>query len=410
MWKRYKTSLGYFLFLSIILSPCIGIKLHGFTVTFEKERLLYFLSLFFCFSLIAPWLTFPFQLLKKIPFPTTFRFTKLLPLLGILSLMLPFLSNQYWLSIATLCCIYILLGLGLNIIVGLAGLLNLGFAAFFAIGAYTYALTAQYFDLSFWQALPLALLSSACFGALLVVPLLRLQGDYLAIVTLAFGEIIRLVLTNWQNITGGANGILVPFPTCFHLTFSRVGTSTHIPFHEYFSLPYHPLYRFYFIYYIVLFFTIAGILFFIRLRNTRLGQRFEALKEDEIACRSLGLNPSVLKFLAFTISAALGGLGGCLFAAFEGFITPDSFSFIESAFILSIVVLGGMGSALGTIVAAITLTLIPEILRDFSECRMLFFGTLMVGMMIGRPNGLFQSKRKHFFLTKSHYAKHTPHR
>ncbi|MBS0286783.1 MAG: DUF3382 domain-containing protein [Proteobacteria bacterium] len=289
-------------------------------------------------------------------------------------LIIPFLISKYWLSVAILCLIYILLGLGLNIVVGLAGLLNLGFVAFYAIGAYSYALGAQYFHLGFWSALPCGAILAALLGALLAFPVLRMVGDYLAIVTLGFGEIVRLVLNNWSSLTGGPNGVEVPAPS-------------------FFNIPIDTSHRYLFIY-IVLFFIVTLTVHFIsRLQRMPLGRAFEALREDEIACRSLGINHVTTKLWAFSLSAMIGGIAGVFFATLEGFVSPSSFTFAESALILSIVVLGGMGSTIGVILAALVLTLLPEFLREFSEYRMLVFGGLMVAMMLWRPQGLIKFSR-----------------
>lgn len=292
-----------------------------------------------------------------------------------------------------MCAIYIVLGLGLNIVVGLAGLLNLGYVAFYAVGAYAFALSAEYWHLGFWTALPLGAMLAGALGALLAFPVLKMHGDYLAIVTLGFGEIVHIILNNWSAFTGGPNGIAAPYPTLFGLEFTRVAQHNGIPFHEFFKIPYHLSYRYIFLYYILFALVVATFYFASRLQRMPLGQAFEALREDEIACESLGGNPVTIKLAAFSIGAFIGGLGGVCFAAFEGFVNPASFTFIESAFILAIVVLGGMGSTLGVIVAAIALTLLPEMLRDLAEYRMLIFGIIMVLMMIWRPEGFIRFKR-----------------
>lgn len=309
-------------------------------------------------------------------------------------LLLPFILSKYWLTVAILALIYILLGLGLNIVVGLAGLLNLGFVAFYAVGAYTYALSAQYLHFGFWTALPFGALLAGLFGALLGFPVLRMYGDYLAIVTLGFGEIVRLILTNWAQFTGGPNGISVPPPTLFGLEFSRNATQGGVPFHEFFKISYDINYRYFFIYF-VLFSIVCLVLRLVsRLQRMPMGRAWEALREDEIASQSLGINHVTTKLSAFSLGAMIGGIGGVFFAAFEGFVNPTSFTFVESALILAIVVLGGMGSVIGVTLAAIILTILPELLREFAEYRMLIFGLLMVLMMIWRPQGLIRIVRQ----------------
>tara|TARA_R110002167_G_scaffold15727_13_gene62489 strand:+ start:3892 stop:5169 length:1278 start_codon:yes stop_codon:yes gene_type:complete len=309
-------------------------------------------------------------------------------------------SNRGAVDLATLTLIYIMLGLGLNIVVGLAGLLDLGYVAFYAVGAYTYALLSLYYDVSFWVALPICGLLAATFGFLLGFPVLRLRGDYLAIVTLGFGEIIRILLLNWTEVTGGPNGISrIPKPDLFGLEFTRRASGEgNIPFHEYFGIAYDPSHKVIFLYLLAVALVLLTIFVINRLTRMPIGRAWEALREDEIACRSLGLNPTIVKLTAFTIGATFAGFAGCFFAARQGFISPESFVFIESAIILAIVVLGGMGSQLGIILAAIILTVLPELAREFQEYRMLMFGLLMVFMMIWRPQGLVPKSRPHLEL------------
>ncbi|OVA83009.1 high-affinity branched-chain amino acid ABC transporter permease LivM [Escherichia coli] len=288
----------------------------------------------------------------------------------VLAVAWPFMVSRGTVDIATLTMIYIILGLGLNVVVGLSGLLVLGYGGFYAIGAYTFALLNHYYGLGFWTCLPIAGLMAAAAGFLLGFPVLRLRGDYLAIVTLGFGEIVRILLLNNTEITGGPNGISqIPKPTFFGLEFSRTaregGWDT---FSNFFGLKYDPSDRVIFLYLV-------------------------ALREDEIACRSLGLSPRRIKLTAFTISAAFAGFAGTLFAARQGFVSPESFTFAESAFVLAIVVLGGMGSQFAVILAAILLVVSRELMRDFNEYSMLMLGGLMVLMMIWRPQGLLPMTR-----------------
>ncbi|MBL7637548.1 high-affinity branched-chain amino acid ABC transporter permease LivM [Atlantibacter hermannii] len=323
-----------------------------------------------------------------------------IPLLMVLALLFPFVATKYLLTVAILGLIYVLLGLGLNIVVGLAGLLDLGYVAFYAIGAYGLALGYQYLGLGFWVMLPLGALLAALAGALLGFPVLRMHGDYLAIVTLGFGEIIRLVLNNWLSFTGGPNGISVPAPTLFGLEFSRRAKDGGVPFHEFFDISYNPNLKFIFIYAVLV--LVVLLVLFIKHRLTRMpiGRAWEALREDEIACRSLGLNHVLVKLSAFMLGASTAGIAGVFFATYQGFVNPTSFTFFESALILAIVVLGGMGSTLGVVLAAFVLTVAPELLRSFAEYRVLLFGVLMVVMMIWRPRGLVRTSRAGFATRK----------
>ncbi|WP_449758350.1 high-affinity branched-chain amino acid ABC transporter permease LivM [Erwinia persicina] len=312
----------------------------------------------------------------------------------------PFLVSRGTVDIATLTLIYVMLGLGLNVVVGLSGLLVLGYGGFYAIGAYTFALLNHYYGLGFWQSLPLAGMVAAAFGLLLGFPVLRLRGDYLAIVTLGFGEIVRILLLHNTEITGGPNGISqIPKPSLFGLEFNRSardgGWDT---FHNFFGLKYDPSDRIIFLYLVALLLVVITLFVINRLLRMPLGRAWEALREDEIACRSLGLSPTRIKLTAFTISAAFAGFAGCLFAARQGFVSPESFTFAESAFVLAIVVLGGMGSQFAVILAAILLVVSRELMRDLNEYSMLVLGGLMVLMMIWRPQGLLPMKRPHLKL------------
>lgn len=309
----------------------------------------------------------------------------------------PFFAGRSAVDIATLAMIYVMLGLGLNIVVGFAGLLDLGFVGFYAVGAYTYALLFHWAGWSFWQALPLSGAMAALFGFVLGFPVLRLRGDYLAIVTLGFGEIIRLLLVNLTDWTGGPDGISsIPKPTVMGLPMTRSPlTEDGTTFHQFFGLEFNSMHMVIFLYLMALLLAVVTLLISNRLIRMPIGRAWEALREDEIACRSLGLNPMKIKLSAFTLGAMFAGFGGAFFAARQGIVNPESFTFIESALILAIVVLGGMGSQLGVIVAAILLTVLPELAREFSEYRMLIFGLVMILMMVWRPQGLLPMKRHH---------------
>ena len=304
--------------------------------------------------------------------------------------------------------IYVMLGLGLNVVVGLAGLLDLGYVAFYAVGAYSYALLAKTFGFSFFMLLPLAGCLAAFWGILLGFPVLRLRGDYLAIVTLAFGEIIRLVLINWVDLTNGYAGISgIPRPAFFGIPF----TADDDGFAATFGLEFSPLYRTIFLYYLILGLALLTAFVTIRLRRLPIGRAWEALREDEIACRSLGINTTNTKLTAFAIGAMFAGFAGSFFAARQGFISPESFTFLESATILAIVVLGGLGSQVGVAIAAIVMIGGTELLRELdalkavfgpdfdpTQYRMLVFGFAMVAIMVWRPRGLISARAPSLFL------------
>jgi branched-chain amino acid transport system permease protein len=304
--------------------------------------------------------------------------------------------------------IYVMLGWGLNIVVGLAGLLDLGYVAFYAVGAYSYALLAKTFGFSFWILLPLAGCLASFWGILLGFPVLRLRGDYLAIVTLAFGEIIRMVLINWVDLTNGYAGISgIPRPSFFGIPFNADDNG----FAAVFGLEFSPVYRTIFLYYLILALALLTAFVTVRLRRLPVGRAWEALREDEIACRSLGINTTNTKLTAFAMGAMFAGFAGSFFAARQGFISPESFTFLESATILSIVVLGGMGSQIGVAIAAVVMIGGTEIMRDLDflkrifgptfdpvQYRMLLFGLGMVLIMIWRPRGLISTRAPSVFL------------
>ena len=302
-------------------------------------------------------------------------------------------ANRRIMDMAVLVLTYVMLGWGLNIVVGLAGLLDLGYVAFYAVGAYTFALTSFYFDLGFWVALPVCGAMAAFFGVMLGFPVLRLRGDYLAIVTLGFGEIIRVILINWWWFTGGPDGIRgIPRPTFFGMEFRRKPREGEETFHSFFDLDYSSVDRIVYLYYIILLLALITNLFTMRMRCLPVGRAWEALREDEVACRALGINPVNTKLTAFGLGAMFGGFAGCFFAARQGFISPESFTFIESAVILAIVVLGGLGSQIGVVIASILLIGVPELFRELQEYRMLAFGGGMVLVMVWRPRGLLSHR------------------
>lgn len=335
-------------------------------------------------SQIAPGLGAQVQKGGKYIAPALLVFAVIMPFL-------PGLPNAY-IDLGVLIMTYVMLGWGLNIVVGLAGLLDLGYVAFYAVGAYSFALISLNFGLGFWECLPLAGILAAFWGICLGFPVLRLRGDYLAIVTLAFGEIIRLVITNWVALTGGPNGLLgMPQPSLFGLRFSMAGGPG--TFAGFFDITPHPWQRTAYLYYIILALALITNWVTLRLRKQPLGRAWEALREDEIACRSLGINVRNTKLTAFAIGAMFGGFAGCFFSARQGFISPDSFTFIESATVLAIVVLGGAGSQLGVVLAACVMIGVPQLLQSLQIYRMLIFGIALVVIMIVRPRGFISTRR-----------------
>ena len=294
------------------------------------------------------------------------------------AVLLPWLVDTYQASIMGLALIFVVLGLGLNLTVGLAGLLDLGYIAFFAVGAYTYALLNTVFGLGFWVCLPLGGLAGALCGVLLGFPILRLRGDYLAIVTLGFGSIARIIFENWEAVFGGARGIAgVARPGLFGLEMGLGGITIYL-------------------YYLVLGLVVITVVVVRRLQHSRIGRAWVALREDEIACAAMGVDVARTKLSAYACGALWAGLVGVLFAARNTYINPNSFTFMESALVLSIVVLGGMGSLVGVVLAALVLVLLPEYLRAVADYRMLVFGAVMVLMMIVRPQGLISARRRRY--------------
>ena len=303
-------------------------------------------------------------------------FAPALIVVGIFALLFPYVFSLYQTNIMISALIFVMLGLGLNIVVGLAGLLDLGYVAFYAVGAYAYALLNYHFGLSFWILLPVGGALGMLFGILLGFPVLRLRGDYLAIVTLGFGEIIRLILENWNEFSFGPSGISnIPRPSFFGMSLS-VHDST------------------IFIYYIMIALCIFTIFVVNRLQDSRIGRAWIALREDEVACQAMGIDKAKTKLTAFALGATWAGMGGVMFAAKTTFVNPASFTIWESIIILCIVVLGGMGSVVGVIIGALILILLPEYLRAFSEYRMLMFGILLVVMMVFRPGGIVSDVRR----------------
>ncbi len=304
-------------------------------------------------------------------------------MVAVFALVYPSFTGRYAQDVAIMVLIYICLGLGLNIVIGLAGMLDLGYIAFYGVGAYTYALLNVHFGLSFWLCLPVAAGLAAIAGCIIGYPTLRMRGDYLAIVTLAFGEIVRLILNNWMKLTNGPNGILgVKPPNILWPTLENG-----------FSFEYIYLKKLHYLYYVALALAIITMIGVYRLNYSRIGRAWEAIREDETAAELMGVNTFMLKLLAYAMGAVFAGLAGAFFAARMKFVSPESFTFLESAMVLCMVVLGGMASIPGIILGSAVLIILQELFREFELYRMLVFGAAMVLMMLFRPAGLIPAKR-----------------
>ncbi|MCA1944779.1 MAG: high-affinity branched-chain amino acid ABC transporter permease LivM [Desulfovibrio sp.] len=295
----------------------------------------------------------------------------------------PQLVGRYGVDVAVNVLVYVCLGLGLNVVVGLCGLLDLGYIAFYGVGAYTYAILATQFGVSFWVCLPIAAVLAAVAGACIGYPTLRMRGDYLAIVTLGFGEIIRIVINNWMSLTNGPNGIIsIPPPGFYALVFDGGVSLEHILLRKLDQM-----------YYVVLVLAVITVIAVRRLNFSRIGRAWEAIREDETAAELMGVNTFRFKLLAYAMGAVFGGLAGAFFAARMKSVAPNSFSFIESALVLAMVVLGGLGSIPGIVLGALALIALPEVFREFEQYRMLVFGGAMAVMMLVRPQGLIPATR-----------------
>ena len=295
----------------------------------------------------------------------------------------PQFADRYGTDVAINVLLYICLGLGLNVVVGLAGMLDLGYIAFYGVGAYTYAILNTVYGLAFWVCLPFAGVFATIAGCIVGYPTLRMRGDYLAIVTLGFGEIIRIILNNWMELTNGPNGILgIDRIGWFRFVFENgIGFETiwvkKLQLFYYFALGLAVL-------------TAIGVH---RLNMSRVGRAWESIREDETAAELMGVNTFIYKLLAYAMGAFFAGLAGAFFAARMKFVSPESFTFLESAMVLCMVVLGGMGSIPGIILGVIALIALPEVFREFESYRMLIFGSTMIIMMLFRPAGLIPAKR-----------------
>ena len=313
-------------------------------------------------------------------------FAVLLPMMGF--------ADRRLLDVATLILTYVTMGWGLSIMVGMVGLLDLGYVAFYAIGAYTFALLAVDHGWSFWQALPAVIVAAGLAALIIGGPILRLRGDYFAIITLGFAEITRIVLINFQSLTHGPDGITgVPRPSAFGFASFNIGETGLPSFDAWLGFAENPMHRLMFMYYLLFLFAIAVMLLLGWLRRSTLGLACEAIREDEIAAQAMGVNRPLMKLIAYVTAAIIAGIAGAFFAARQGFVSPESFNAMESFIILSIVVLGGMGSRLGIVIAALILVGLPEVFREFAQYRMLAFGLVLVCIMLWRPQGLLARRR-----------------
>ena len=301
--------------------------------------------------------------------------------LAVIVVAFPFAGGMWQTNVMITALLYVVLGLGLNIIIGLGGMLHIGYIAFYALGAYSYALLNQNFGLNFWLALPIGALVGGLASLLIGIPVLRLRGDYLAIVTLAFAEITRLVLENWSDVTGGTAGIRsIPRPAIPGIRMTLPQTTV-------------------FIYFTMIALVVFTIFVVYRLENSRIGRQFVAMKEDVIAAQAMGVNVAKTKLAALGLGGVWAGMAGVVFAARTTFINPASFSVWESVIVLCTVVLGGMGSIPGVMVGALVLILVPEYLRAFVQFRMLLFGAILVTMMVFRPGGIIQKRRRAYTIS-----------
>ncbi len=391
VWKPYTIGM---LWLLGLLWPLMGIHADG-TLTFQKTITVWTYILAGSLVCLMIYVMKASGFLKFISGPVT-RATggarsaaTALPswvwialILGV-ALVYPQFAGRYGTDVAINVMLYICLGLGINVVVGLAGMLDLGYIAFYGVGAYTYALLNVTYGLAFWVCLPFAALFACLAGCIVGYPTLRMRGDYLAIVTLGFGEIIRIILNNWMSLTNGPNGILGIKPIGIYIPIFENGlTFEHIW-----------VKKLQLFYYFALGLAIFAAIAVRRLNYSRVGRAWESIREDETAAELMGVNTFIYKLLAYAMGAAFAGLAGAFFAARMKFVSPESFTFLESAMVLCMVVLGGMGSIPGIILGVIALIALPEVFRELQSYRMLVFGATMVIMMLFRPSGLIPAKR-----------------
>jgi branched-chain amino acid transport system permease protein len=391
--QELKKLVVYSFFLAILLIPMLGFK----SPTFEPGRAFKTLGVFVAILVI----NFVVKILRsrrkdgaeqKTPLTERIgaqinRLPKIYTLGGLLALavLFPAVSDNYMIDVGITCLIYVCLGLGLNIVVGLCGLLDLGYIAFYAVGAYAYSLLNLTYGVSFWAALPVGVVLGMVAGCIIGYPTLKMRGDYLAIVTLGFGEIVRLVLNNWDSLTAGPNGLFgMKRPDLYYPSFGEDGFTWAVYYLK--SLPA--------LYYLILAIAILTIIAVRRLDNSRIGRAWIAIREDEVAAELSGVPTTWIKLLAYALGAAFASVAGAFFAAKLSYTNPNFFLFMESCIVLCIVVLGGVGSIPGIVVAAFVLIAAPEVFRGLENYRMLAFGGIMTTMMIIKPEGLIPASRR----------------
>ncbi len=391
VWKTYVIGLLWFLAL---LWPMMGIRPNG-TLTFEKTFTVWLcivVGTFICLLLYVlkkgGYLAVATRPLAGVLKPVTATAEKMPNSVWQIALLAaaicyPLLTSRYAQDVAINVLVYICLGLGLNVVVGLCGMLDLGYIAFYGVGAYTYALLNVHFGMSFWVCVPIAGLLAVIAGCIIGYPTLRMRGDYLAIVTLGFGEIVRIILNNWMSLTNGPNGILGIKPPAIYWPSFEHGFSMHLVYLR--SLQY--------LFYIALALAVGTIIAVRNLNFSRVGRAWESIREDETAAELMGVNTFHYKLLAYAMGALFAGMAGTFFCARMLFVSPGSFTFLESAMVLSMVVLGGMASIPGVILGAAALIALPEVFRAFHTYRMMIFGLTMILMMLFRPEGLIPTKR-----------------
>ena len=403
--QELKKLVVYGFFLAILLIPMLGFK----STTFDPGRpfktlavLMAILILNFAVKMVRS--KRKTEVIQKTPLTERVaeqinRLPKIYTLGGLLAVaaIFPLLADNYMIDVGITCLIYVCLGLGLNIVVGLCGLLDLGYIAFYAVGAYTYSLLNLTFGLSFWAALPIGIVLGMIVGCIIGYPTLKMRGDYLAIVTLGFGEIVRLVLNNWDSLTAGPNGLFgMERPALYYPSFAEDGfawASYHLK-----SLPA--------LYYLILVIAILTIIGVRRLDNSRIGRAWIAIREDEVAAELSGVPTTWIKLLAYALGAAFASVAGAFFAAKLSYTNPNFFLFMESVIVLCIVVLGGVGSIPGIIIAAFVLIAAPEVFRGLENYRMLAFGGILTTMMILKPEGLIPAARRRHELHEGDEIKH----
>jgi branched-chain amino acid transport system permease protein len=392
--QELKKLVVYGFFLAILLIPMLGFK----STTFEPGRAFKTLGVFmailvlnFCVKIVRSRKAKDAgvqktSLTERIGEQIN-RFPKIYTLGGLLAAaaIFPMFADNYMIDVGITCLIYVCLGLGLNIVVGLCGLLDLGYIAFYAVGAYTYSLLNLTYGVSFWAALPLGVVLGMVVGCIIGYPTLKMRGDYLAIVTMGFGEIVRLVLNNWDSLTAGPNGLFgMKRPALYYPSFAEDGFAWAAYYLK--SLPA--------LYYCILIIAILTIFAVRRLDNSRIGRAWIAIREDEVAAELSGVPTTWVKLLAYALGAAFASVAGAFFAAKLSYTNPNFFVFMESCIVLCIVVLGGIGSIPGIVVAAFVLIAAPEVFRGLQNYRMLAFGAIMTTMMIIKPEGLIPASRR----------------